>query len=335
MKRHSRIWVLGLSLACLVCAFCEPTHAQRGPTPEGGPQQGADSRRHVRPRLAPDWIPLGPDHRKYLDQVLTFWEHRSGKIKTYACKFTRWEYKSQFGPKDWWTTPATISNGVIKYARPDKGMFKVERIQHYTLPVGPDGKPMAGGGPTYEERKREYGEHWICDGTTIFEFAPSEKELREMKLPPDQQGAAIMDGPLPFMFGANTEKLKSRYWMRIVTPKDAEGEYWIEAVPRTRQDTADFKKAEIILDKELFLPTALQLYQTNGKDRTVFQFSARKVDDIWEKFKRDFSRPQTPNGWKRIVENCSPGASHANTGPPDRIRPRQVERLPDARPTPR
>ena len=38
-------------------------------------------------------------------------------------------------------------------------------------------------------------------------------------MPPELQGKAIVDGPLPFLFGADAQKLKQRYYLRIITPR--------------------------------------------------------------------------------------------------------------------
>ena len=95
--------------------------------------------------------------------------------------------------------------------------------------------------------------------------------------------------------------------------------------PITRSPFFDKLSAlEIILDDKVFLPVALQLFQPNGKDRTVFQFQNRQENDLWEKFKRDFTRPRTPTGWKRIVENHATPQPGAGQMPPVTIQRRQA-----------
>ena len=49
----------------------------------------------------------------------------------------------------------------------------------------------------------------------MFEYRHDQKQLVERPIPPQLQGQAIVDGPLPFLFGAEAAKLKARYWMRI------------------------------------------------------------------------------------------------------------------------
>ena len=53
------------------------------------------------------------------------------------------------------------------------------------------------------------GEHWVCDGKSVFEYRHDQKQLVERPIPPQLQGKAIVDGPLPFLFGAEAAKLKA------------------------------------------------------------------------------------------------------------------------------
>ena len=88
--------------------------------------------------MAPNWIPLAPNHQQYLDQLLTFWEQKSSQTNRYRCTFKRWEYDPVFGPKD---TFKTYSEGVIKYSAPDKGLFRVDTLLEYQAPRNPGDKP--------------------------------------------------------------------------------------------------------------------------------------------------------------------------------------------------
>ena len=53
---------------------------------------------------------------------------------------------------------------------------------------------------------------------------PAEKKLKVHPLPKEMQGEAIADGPVPFIFGAKADKMKQRYWIRDVTPKEEIGQ---------------------------------------------------------------------------------------------------------------
>ena len=49
----------------------------------------------------------------------------------------------------------------------------------------------------------------------VYQYRPDLKQLVEHPIPPQLQGQAIVDGPLPFLFGADAAKLKQRYWMKL------------------------------------------------------------------------------------------------------------------------
>lgn len=271
---------------------------------------------------APSWFPLPPEHEKYLDQVLQYWQDSSSKIKRYRCKFTRWEYDGTFMSRDVKTgeMPAkTQSTGVIKYAAPDKGLFKVEQLLYYTPPQ------KAGERAQYLARPEDRGEQWICDGKSVFAFDHQQKQLMQTELPPEMQGRAIVDGPLPFMFGADAAKIKQRFWIRVITPKDSKGEYWLEAVPKTRTDAANFKMLHIIIDEADFLPKAMALFGPNYDPRTNptctnFVFEKREVNwnDTIDKiniFAREFWEPATPLGYKKVVERYQPTPEERTAAP--------------------
>ncbi|HYW80031.1 MAG TPA: TIGR03009 domain-containing protein [Thermoguttaceae bacterium] len=216
---------------------------------------------------------LTPQQEADLDRMLTAWEQNNQKIRTFASDFTRWEYDPVFGDPN---KPKSQSDGKLKYASPDKGMFHVES------------KPP---------------EHWVCDGKSVFEFNGEKKQLIEHQLPPELQGKAIANGPLPFLFGAEAAKLKQRYFMRIVTPPEVQGkQIWLEAIPRYQQDAANFRMVELILNSQDMLPYGLQIYEPNGKNRTVYQFRDIVTNDPFGFLKGNPFQPFTPLGWKKIVE---------------------------------
>jgi TIGR03009 family protein len=265
---------------------------------------------------------LTPEQRKAVDQILNFWEMYSGRVKRYRCKFTRYEYDSNFGPRDP-NTAKTRSDGEIRYEAPDKGLFRVDTILHYT--------PQQNGQAQFLARAGEKGEHWICDGKSIFDFDYINKRLKVQQLPPNMQGAAIVNGPLPFLFGAKAETIKQRYWVRIVAPPQGnEGkEHWLQAFPKTRQDAANFRMVEVILDAKLFLPSAIQVYDRSydGRSnfsRTVYVFADRKVNERFTAealnvFNKAFYKPGVPMGWKRVDEKFpAGGTANRAVAPPER-----------------
>ena len=309
--KHGPRFSIGFGILCLLVASGRGLALGQGvggaataPTGQSG-TPGANVRVPAGP---PQGFVLTPDQQARLDQILQYWEHRSSKINMFQCKFRRWEYNPAM-VKDQ-RDPFTISDGEIKYAKPDKGLFRVDEMRHYTLPRSADGREIPGGKPIWERRTGGQTEHWICDGTKTIEFVPTRELVIERQLSPEQRGTAIADGPLPFLFGAEADKLKRRYWIREIAPPKGRQEYWIQVVPKTRDDAVNFELAEVILDAEEYLPSALKLYLPGGRESKVFQFSDRKVNDFVENLKKwvsqEFYDPKTPSGWKRVQEQLQP-----------------------------
>jgi len=239
----------------------------------------------------PKGFPLTPQHEAYLDQVLRFWEYRGQQVNRFSCGFTRWEYRVGVGANGHVVDPRkprNIDRGIVEYGAPDRGLFHVQETYR-------DGKWAA------IEPLRE--DHWVCNGQSVSEVNHHTKQVSQYILPPEMQGKAIQDGPLPFLFGAEAAKLKRRYYLRVITPQNVQGQIWLEAYPRYQADAANFRRAELILavannDVE---PKALQLFSPSGQDRTAFEFRDIKKNALLPQFRDPFS-VSVPRGWTRVVE---------------------------------
>ena len=182
------------------------------------------------------------------------------------------------------------------------------------------------GKPRYVESSHTTGEHWLCDGNSVFEMDHQRKRLVQTELPPEMRGEAIRNGPLPFLFGAKKDEIKQRYWVRVITPSDVKGEYWLEAYPKNREDGANFKMVHIILDEKDYLPKGLVLFDRSfiaGRHpaRTTFSFENRETN--WNTlaqqlniFNRNFYQPNVPRGWEKIVNKYRPARSSQAPVPP-------------------
>ena len=254
-------------------------------------QRRADPQQTTQPAPAAPFV-LTPDEQAQLDQVLAAWEQRGTKVKSFESKFTRWQYDQVFGKE-------TTDQGEVKYASPDKGAFQV---------LG------------------EQPEHWICDGKSIFEYKFVTKQLIEHKLPPELQGQGITDSPLPFLFGSTAAQLKQRYFLRLVTPPNVQGQVWLEARPRYQADAQNFQRAEVILASATMLPAAIQTHEINGKTRTVYKFERPQVNpsdplrglDPLRIFDRDPFKPSLPRGWTKVVEEAPASQAARPAGPVQR-----------------
>ncbi|MDO7682600.1 MAG: TIGR03009 domain-containing protein [Pirellulales bacterium] len=240
---------------------------------------------------------LSPEQQAALERLLVGWEARNEKVTTWSCTFYKWEYNA-WSPADASGERLAFSEstGEIKYAAPDKGLFRVKSSKQWN----PEKR-------TYDSRPSNSGEHWVCNGTSIYEFRHSERQLRETKLPPEMRGRAISEGPLPFVFGAKADTLKKRYSMRIITPSSVTDQIWLEALPKFQVDAANFSKVELILRATDLMPFAIQVFKPGGQDRDVYQFDPRtSLIDRGLDLIRDFSRPLTPLGYT-FIEEQAPG----------------------------
>lgn len=300
--------------------YQQSQYQPNGPQPQGpqGNQQqptyptGQSVQQGPMPVLPPPQpiatIRLTPEENAALDLVLRRWEHDSSKIKSLSCDFEVWKTNGVFKDKNG-NPQVTHHIGELRYQAPDKGSYQIV----YEVANG-------------ARNKIETGDHWLCDGKSIFEFRHMEKKLIERKLPPDAQGEAlIQESPLPFLFGAKADQLRKRYLMReTTTPEDrAKGQVWLEAYPRFQHDAANFVKAEVILtmqtSDQLLLPYGLRLQMTNDRSDVSHVFKGYSLNAFFGGIRS----PSTPFRYTReVVEAPSRSGETPATPASDKPKPR-------------
>ena len=239
-----------------------------------------------------------PAAQAQLEKILQAWEHNSRGTKTLECKFDRWHYDMFAAPPG---THATKAEGVIRYAAPDKGKFKVESLAFFNGAVA--------GKPTYKVQPGQFGEHWVCNGTELIEFDYSKEECRVQTLPPEMRGQHIFNSPLPFVFNLDAQRIQQRYWVRQVAAP-MKGIIAIEAWPKTQADRSQYKMVKVSLDARTYLPVALEMYAPNFHSKTnpkwdVYEFSDTKRNAIAHGFSNFVGKflDKPPANWKVIQEN--------------------------------
>ncbi len=256
---------------------------------------------------------LNAIEQAYLDQVLTKWEQSSNQVQTFSCPFRRYVYNA-FSPAA--GIPASIEEGEISYQKPDKGSFKISQISRWQAqPVEPgyQGPPKG----QHEVDPTAIGQHWVCDGKAIYEYKPNEKKLIEQPIPPHLQGKSIVNTPLPFVFGAEAEQLKRRFFMKAWQARQADGSpnpnvLQLSAVPKTIADAAEYQMVEIQLDQRTLTPLGMNIVRPDGS-RNAYVFYKDKaqvnntLDQVWNAL---FAKPRTPIGWTKVID-----------APPDRSPP--------------
>lgn len=278
---------------------------QPGMVPQqAGVQPGAGP---VQPPAPP--FQLSEVEQQQVYQTLKMWEQTSQQVETFNAEFTRLEYDAVFGPG--LDKHMIESTGTLSFSKPDKGSFKIDTIKRWTKTNPQDASPNASG--EYVLQKDEIGEHWVCDGKAIYEYNHRDKQLVVTRIPEEMRGQNISDGPLPFLFGAQADKLMQRYWIR--TKQSDPSCIWLEAFPKWQADAANYDSVDVMLDRKTMQPKALQVQLPGGKQKHVYIFDPEKTK-INEKnlgtwFTGLFSAPRTPFGWTKVnAETIAPQAAN-------------------------
>ncbi len=254
------------------------------PVQAGRPAQGAV--RQPLPQAQPFRIPkLSPE----MEDILVEWEEKSSKIQRLEGSFTRRTYDGVFQVEK-------LSEGRYCFAFPDLGSFeqhgasikKGEKGRRYTLTPGAD-------------------ERWVCDGARIVKIEEKEKQYQEIPIPPEDRGQNIRNSPLPFLFGMKASEAKRRYAFELNEKKTNQQIIWLTVHPLLQQDLANYKKAEVVLNRENCLPIGVRLYDTTGnqEDEYFFNQSEMTVNGrTWARFftGRDPLKPDL-RSYKKIIQN--------------------------------
>lgn len=235
------------------------------------------------------------DPRNRLDHVLLQWEQKMKSLQSLAAACTRTTLDKTYQTKE-------IFEGTAKYMRPNLAMLDM-RKQH----------------------KPDVYEKYICTGTYLYEFVPQSKTLRVHELPPAKPGQVADDNFLSFLFGMRAEEAKSRYDLQL--RQDDPHWVYIDILPRTPADKADFQRAQLVLTQNTFLPRRLWFEQPNGNE--VTWEIPRAEPNAPSVTRNDFAQPQLPAGWtptrvpRPTVDAAPRSAARPNEVPPRVVRPNQ------------
>lgn len=283
--------------------------------PNGVLTNGQRSQPTPLPIAAP--FQLTPQERAELNEVLALWEAESDKVRTFSCNFTRLIYDPAWtggDPKQ----PKSMDKGEIKYAAPDRGMFKdAETYNFVQNAMTKKWEPIKDNNP---------GEYWTCSGTSIYTVDYKNKVIEERPLPKELQGKAITDGPLPFVFGAKAAALNSRYFIKIDTPKDVNNQVWLDVYPKFRGDAQNFSRVKLILTTPDMMPYGMEMYDpgagTGNLSRTVILFEKNDKNNPLQAVNNwfsDFSVPKIPFGGFKHVKVDAPLDQPRQSTPPAQV----------------
>ncbi len=285
----------------------------------GQPAAGPNGAAPGAPAAGGPGLPPGPPfqlseiEKTEVFRLLKMWEDSSSKVNTFNSEFERWEYDAVFGPGA--ETPLIKATGNLSFSKPDKGSFRINSISRWTKadPQTPHGKARG----EWTPKPQEIGEHWVCDGKAVYEYNHRDKQLVVVSIPEEMRGQKIVDGPLPFLFGAEAGKLMDRYWIR--SRQSDPSMIWLEAYPRWQSDAANYDMVDVMLDRKSMQPKAIQVRLPGGQQRHVYMFTEPKLNEtnIGDWFPSLFSAPRTPLGWTRVIaDQAAPQAANPNQPAP-------------------
>jgi TIGR03009 family protein len=232
----------------------QPTGGQPG---TGQPATGQPAT----PPPAPPAVKLDPD-KDPLDRLLVNWEAAMKDIDTLKADLSRTEENKTFGN-------TTVYVGTAKYLKPGFAMLETQKK---------DGKP------------NEF-EKVIVNSQGFYQYAPAQQQINVHPLT-ENQAAQAGDNPLTFLFGMKAADAKGRYDLTL--SKTDQYYFYVDVLPKSDADKADFQRAQLVLNKTTYLPRRLWFEQPN-KDTVMWDVP--KVETHVPLKKEDFT-PTLPKDWK-------------------------------------
>jgi TIGR03009 family protein len=186
----------------------------------------------------------GPTKEQMLDAVLKNWEAAMTKLDGFSATCVRTTTDKTFGTTD-------VYEGYAKFLKSSQGLPSRALL--------------------YMEKKKQPDkyEKLLYTGTYLYEFVPATKVLRVYDVPQKNGQAVVDDSVLSLLFGQmKAADAKARYQMTWVPdPKDNNKYYhYIQILPVTPADKADFTEARLVLMSKDFMPKQVWYHQPNGNE---------------------------------------------------------------------
>ncbi len=223
--------------------------------------------------------PAATEMDKKLDGYLGQWEKKMQEIVTLSAELERTEKDKTFKTEE-------------KYA----GFAKYMKV---------------GTGPTAQNLallkmsvlgKKEIHEKIICTGAFIYQFSPADKKIYATEMPKSKAGQVAQDSFLTLVFGTTTANLRERYDLKLSTDAPhptGEDKYYIyvDVYPKLAGDKADFQRAQLVLNRENFLPRRLWFEAPN---RSEILWDITTIDDKAKVNRAEFDAPKPDADWKLV-----------------------------------
>src|SRR5262245_3275180 len=128
---------IALSVVAAYLPFASVLVAQVPPPRSAQPNQSGQARPSaaivpIQAVPLPSPFQLAPQEQAEIDKLLVDWQRQSDSVKYFTASFVRYRYDPAFTNGNA-RQPTVKSIGEVKYAAPDKAMFKVNEMWNYTL----------------------------------------------------------------------------------------------------------------------------------------------------------------------------------------------------------
>jgi TIGR03009 family protein len=206
-----------------------------------------------------------------LNEILGSWERVMNSINTLVVECSRTTID-----KTWQRTE--VFDGTAKFLKPGRASLEL-----------------------HSKTNPQQFEKLVVNTNELCTYAPQSKQILVYKLQADSkpgQGQGSEDNFLTFLFGGKADEAKRRYQLKLLpAPPNDKWYYYLEIMPRSPTDRADFTRARLVLTATNFLPRQLWFEQPNGNEVT---WDFNKLSTGVELRPAEFERPVPPAGWQLV-----------------------------------
>jgi len=157
-------------------------------------------------------------------------------------------------------------------------------------------------------------EKYLYTGTYLYEWVPATKVVRVHDVPQPKPGQPLADDNIvALLFGMTAAAAQQRYQMTWVPDTKDNNKYYhyLQILPRTPADKADFTEARLVLTAREFLPRQVWYHQPNGNEIT-WDFETLRKNAESRVTATTFAPPSSlPQGWtmqRAQVPNTTPAS---------------------------
>jgi TIGR03009 family protein len=232
----------------------------------------------VPPRVAspapavPEPPPPEPVHSRAED-ILAHLEKALAKVESLQVTCTRTRYDPTLATTE-------VFEGTFKFARGTR--------------------PGQGPRASLEMRKKgspDVYEKHVLNGTTLYEFAPKQREVRVHQLP-----QVLSDPPgkqlLRLLFGMEALEARKHFELTLTpAPPNDRWYIYVKIRPRDQSGRGHFTRARLVLMRGTYLPRQLWIEESNGKEDT---WDFPRVIDGAAIPEAEFAAPALPTGWRLV-----------------------------------